>query len=180
MSRWLILNGALCKDDGSGDLDFLSVKKDFFRDRTHAEEITFWGESGECCARRCVEEREALLQWADDLHRARTSFLLFLSGALPPPQRTGLRQLCDKVQRACRIRRTCCILPLLAGETGVRELIGDYVGFVVGREARIIRQITERLPKVFADYIDDDNIGYISSIDESSNDESIGGQSGSD
>jgi len=180
LSRWLILNGALCKDDGSGDLDFLSVKKDFFRDRTHAEEITFWGESGECCARRCVEEREALLQWADDLHRARTSFLLFLSGALPPPQRTGLRQLCDKVQRACRIRRTCCILPLLAGETGVRELIGDYVGFVVGREARIIRQITERLPKVFADYIDDDNIGYISSIDESSNDESIGGQSGSD
>jgi hypothetical protein len=34
----------------------------------------------------------------------------------------------------------------LGGKIGVLELIGDYIGFVRGREASIIRQLTELLP----------------------------------
>jgi hypothetical protein len=34
----------------------------------------------------------------------------------------------------------------LGGEPGLLELIGGYVGFVCGREARIVRQLTEKLP----------------------------------
>ena len=40
---------------------------------------------------------------------------------------------------------------MLSGKSGVLELIGDYVGFVRGREARIIRQLTELLPDVNKD-----------------------------
>ena len=47
------------------------------------------------------------------------------------------------------------------------ELIVDFVGVVRGREARIIRQLTEMLPKAFVDNQNDVNSGE-SSIDESS------------
>ena len=43
------------------------------------------------------------------------------------------------------------------------ELIVDFVGVVRGREARIIRQLTEMLPKVFADLRDDANSSDASS-----------------
>jgi len=115
-SRWLILKGALCKDDDSGDLDIAIMKQDI-------------GTNG---LRR--EERKALLEWADNLHRPRTSFLLFFSGALSIPQ------------HAYRTRRNVSPLQRLGGKPGIMELIGDYVGFVRGREARIIRQLTEMMP----------------------------------
>ena len=41
---------------------------------------------------------------------------------------------------------------LLSGESSVLELIGDYVGFVRGREARIVRQLTELLPDFLFGY----------------------------
>ncbi len=115
ISNWLILNGALCKDDDSGELDVEIMKKDI----DHS-----W----------LIEERELLLEWANNLHRPRTSFLLFLSGALSGPN------------HGYSTRRIVSPLQLLAGQPGLRELIGDYVGFVRGREARIIRQLTEMLP----------------------------------
>jgi len=118
LSRWLILNGALCKDDDSGDLDVEIMKQDL----------------GGRNASDPVEERMALFEWANDLHRPRTSSLLFLSGALCAPK------------HAYSTRRSTSPMRLLSGNSGVLELIGDYVGFVRGREARIIRQLTEMLP----------------------------------
>ena len=123
LSRWLILSGALCKDDESGKLDI---------------EIA-WRDLGVRYGRksRSFKERKALLEWATDLHRARTSSLLFLSGALSRPK------------HAYRTRRNVSHVQLLGGKPGIRELIGDYVGFVRGREARIIRRLTEMLPNLF-------------------------------
>ena len=115
-SRWLILNGALCNDDDSGELNVELVKED----------LGFY---------LYAEERKLLLEWANDLHRPRTSFLLFLSGALSAPQ------------HAYSTRRSSP-LKVLSGMSGVMELIGDYVGFVRGREARIVRQLTEMLPSL--------------------------------
>ena len=117
LSRCLILSGALCKDDGSGDLDVEVMKQDLGPMRNIAR----------------AQEREALLEWATDLHRARFSFLLFTSGARSAPQ------------HAYRTRRSSP-LRILSGKSGVMELISDYTGIVRGREARIIRQLTEMLP----------------------------------
>ena len=124
LSRWLILNGALCRDDESGKLDV---------------EIA-WQDLGVRYGRNSnsFKERKALLEWANDLHRPRTSFFLFLSGAHSAPQ------------HAYSTRRSTSPLRILSGKSGVMELIGDYVGFVRGREARIIRQLTELLPNLLA------------------------------
>ena len=116
-SRWLILNGALCKDDDSGDLDVEVMKEDLGPMHNVAR----------------AQEREALLEWATDLHRARFSFLLFMSGARSAPQ------------HAYRTRRSSP-LKILSGNSGVMELIGDYTGIVRGREAKIIHQLTDMLP----------------------------------
>ena len=124
LNRWLILNGALCKDVESGELDV---------------EIA-WQDLGVRYGRNSnsFKERKALLEWANDLHRPRTSFFLFLSGAHSAPQ------------HAYSTRRSTSPLRILSGKSGVMELIGDYVGFVRGREARIIRQLTELLPNLLA------------------------------
>ena len=112
ITRWLILNGALCKDDESGELDVGIMQQDLG--------TTSWP----------VQERGALLEWANNLHRARTSFLLFLSGA-------------------CITRRSSAPARLLSGKSGVLKLVFDYTGgIVLGREAKIICQLTEMLPKI--------------------------------
>ena len=122
LSRWLILNGALCKDDNTGDLNVDIMKQDL-------------GDLGGTSWR--VRERKLLLEWADDLHQARTSFLLFLSGALSHPK------------HARRTRRSSSLVRILSGKPGVFELISDYTGIVCGREAKIIRHLTEMLPDLF-------------------------------
>ena len=137
LSRWLMLNGALCKDDDSGDLDIEIMRRDLGGAYP-------WLAKG----------RKALLEWANDLHRARTSFLLFLSGALSWPK------------HACNTRRTVSPLRLMAGKSGIFETIGDYVGIVCGREARIIRQLTEMLPKLIAELQVDTDSSNKSSSDE--------------
>ena len=125
LSRWLILNGALCKDDDSGNLDVKVMKQDLDPNLQNVPKLR---------RDELRRERVQLLEWANDLYRPRTSFLLFLSGALSDPE------------YACSTRRNVSSLQLLAGKPGIRELIGDYVGFVRGREACIIRQLTEKLP----------------------------------
>ena len=119
LGQWLILKGALCKGSNSENLDVETMKHDLLS--------RSW----------LVEKRARLLEWADDLHQARTSFLLFLSGALSAPQ------------NATSTRRSSSPVETLSGNPGVLELIGDYVGFVRGREERIIRQLTETLPDFF-------------------------------
>ena len=118
MTRWLILKGVLCKNDGSGDLDVEIMKQDL-------SPITL----------RRVQNRKALLEWANDLHRARTSFFLFLSGALS-----------SVPQHAHHTRRNGSPVKVLSGKSGVLELISAYTGVVRGRDAKIIRQLTELLP----------------------------------
>jgi hypothetical protein len=137
LSRWLILSGALCKDEGSGKLDVEIMKQDF------------GAYSGG------VEERDALLEWATDLHRARTSFLLFLSGALS-----------SSSPHAHRKPRSSSPVRLLSGKSGVLESICGYTGIVCGREAKIVRQLTEMLPMVIAEFPARPYV-YYSSDDES-------------
>ena len=127
ISRWLILRGAMCKDFQSGELDIDVMKKDL-NGNMH---------SGHSTTRRLIEERGLLLEWANDLHQARTSFLLFLSGALSRPK------------HAYSTRRCTSPLRNLGGKAGVLQSIGDYVGILRGREARIIRQLVELLPDVY-------------------------------
>ena len=129
LSRWLILNGALCKDDDSGDLDVEVMKEDLGPMHNVARAHI---------VRR--QEREALLEWATDLHRARFSFLLFMSGARSAPQ------------HAYRTRRSSP-LKILSGNSGFMELIGDYIGIVRGREATIVHQLTEMLPDLIDAYV---------------------------
>ena len=126
LSQWLILNGVLCKDDESGKLDFGTALQDLGV-RYGRNSYSF-------------PERKALLEWANDLHGARTSFLLFLTGTLSGPK------------HAHSSRRTVPPLHFLGGNPGIRELIGDYVGLVRGREARIVRQLTEMLPDLLSSY----------------------------
>ena len=40
---------------------------------------------------------------------------------------------------------------VFAGKSGIFEVIGDYVGILRGREARIVRQLAELLPGVTAE-----------------------------
>ena len=113
-----------CKDDDSGDLDLEIMKRDL-------DPIIHRGSRG--------EERRSLLEWANDLYRPRTSFLLFMSGALPAPQ------------QAPSTHHTRSSLQCFVGKPGILELIGNFIGVIVGREARIVRRLTELLPGVMAE-----------------------------
>jgi hypothetical protein len=67
-------------------------------------------------------------------------------------------------------QRVGCPLAVFCGKSGILEKIGDYVGIFRGREARIIRQLTELLPGVIADLDAIDAAQYRASGDESEND----------
>ena len=115
------------------------------------------------------------LEWANGLHQARASFLLFLSGVRSAQQhvqnthravsamnvlggKPGIRKLIFDFTGVVCGRE----VGLLRGKSKVLKLIGDYVGFVRGlhgREARIIHQLTTVLP----DLVDEE---YETSEDE--------------
>ena len=63
--------------------------------------------------------------------------------------------------------RRDCLLVMLSGTSGILELIGDYVGIIRGREARIIRQLTEILPGVIEELEDRETDSDESSSDDS-------------
>ena len=153
MSRWLILMGALCKD-GSSDLDLGLVKKDLNR------------------CEGCVTERHLLLEWAIGRHQTRQAFLVFLMGTISPhysplslhkllAEKLESEEATDRILDALPsnqhqqlwddllvAKQRSCPLRSLSGSLGVFETIGNYVGIVQGREARIIRQLTEILPEL--------------------------------
>ena len=174
LSRWLILMGALCKDDGTGDLDV-----DLMRDSL----IRFHGST---------EERLELLKWAREHHQSRSYFYMFLMGTLSEPKysATKLRnELLARNRSEKAVDRLLeCVPPdqyhllwadlfahrvgplaAFSGKSGILELIGDYVGIVRGREARIIRQLTELLPGLIEEL---ENRRYESSSDSDDSDES--------
>ena len=148
LSRWLILNGALCKDDNSGELDIDLMQGDL--DRTASSD----------------RERPELLKWAKVHHQSRSSFYVFLMGTLSAPaySATKLRHALMAKIRSERVvdrllgntppdqyrllwddlfPRRVCPLVAFSGKSGILELIGAYVGIMRGREARVVRQLTE-------------------------------------
>ena len=153
LSRWLILRGTLCTDDDTGDLDVDLMRGSLNR---------FNG------SRR---ERRRLLEWAREHHQSRSSFHVFSMGTLSVPtySATKLRDKLLARNRSEKVvdtilgntppdqchllcadlfpRRTCS-LAVFSGKSGILELIGDCVGILRGREARIVRQLTELLPDV--------------------------------
>jgi hypothetical protein len=154
LGKWLILKGAFCKDDDSGDLDLERMKRDLF----------FF---------RFIVNRHQFLEWAKRQNQAREAFLAFLMGALPPPDYSHLslrhllvqkleseeatdkilgslpssqyHQLWDDLLVAEKRARP---LSTLSGKSGVLETICDFLGVARGREARILRQLTEVSPKL--------------------------------
>ena len=70
VSRWLILRGALCKDEGTGDLDIDLMK--------HSLSQTDFDDDS-------ARERPELLKWAREHHQSRSSFDVFVMGTLPAP-----------------------------------------------------------------------------------------------
>jgi len=171
LSRWLILRGTLCTDDDTGDLDVDLMRQGLNR---------FEGS---------VQERPELLKWAREHHQSRSSFYLFLMGSLSTPtySATKLRdellarnrseKVVDRIlgntpPDQCHLlwadlfpRRTYS-LAVFSGKSGILELIGDCVGILRGREARIVRQLTELLPDVIIE-LDRETDGDESSSDDS-------------
>ena len=161
VSRWLILNGALCKDDDdSGELDVGLMRYCL-------------GPDFDDPARERPEPRERpeLLKWAREHHQSRSSFYAFLMGTLSalPYSATKLRESLLARNRSEKVvdrllgntlpdeyrllwddlfPRRVCPLAAFCGKSGILNLIGDYVGIMRGREARIVRQLTELLPDV--------------------------------
>jgi hypothetical protein len=150
LSRWMILRGALCKDDGTGDLDVNLVR------------------SSLNCFADSVAERRRLFEWAKEHHQSRSSLKTFLMGTLPAPEYSAtqlrnalLARICSEEVVDMILRHTTpdqhrlfwvdlfahrvCPLVVFSGKSAIFELIGEYVGIMRGREARIIRQLTEPL-----------------------------------
>ena len=159
VSRWLILRGALCKDDGTGDLDADLMKHSL-------GQADFGGDS--------ARERPKLLKWAREHHQSRSSFDVFLMGTLSAPTYSATTLRNELLVRLCSedvvdmilqntppdeyrllwnglFPRRDCLLVMLSGTSGILELIGDCIGIMRGREARIVRQLTELLPGVIVD-----------------------------
>ena len=121
LMRWSILRGALCTDGGELDMDIL---KQELGPRSSSR---LFGD-------RNAGKRALLLQWANDLHQRRGPFHTFMVGTFR--QKT----------HSYPTRKSLSPLRILGGQPGVLQVIGDFVGIVRGREARIIRQLAEVLP----------------------------------
>ena len=154
--------GALCKDDDTGDLDVGLMRQSLNR---------FEG------SQRERRRRPELLKWAREHHQSRSSFSVFLMGTLSKPQysATNLRNKLLARNRSEKVvdrllkntppdeyrllwddlfAHRVCPLAAFCGKSGILELIGGYVGIMRGREARIVRQLTELLPGVIEELED--------------------------
>ena len=154
LSRWLILRGTLC--DSTGDLDVDLIKSSLGFPASY------------------LVHDFVLMDWAKEHHQSRSSFDMFLMGTLPPPTysatklrdellaKIGIPSAVDRILAIappdqCRLlwddlfAHRVCNLTVFSGKSGILELIGAYVGTVRGREARIVRQLAERLPGIIAE-----------------------------
>ena len=155
LSRWLILRGTLCDSTGDLDVDLIRSSLGF-------------------PASFLVREQFVLMDWAKEHHQSRSSFDVFLMGTLPPPTysatklrdellaKIGIPSAVDRILAIappdqCRLlwddlfAHRVCNLSVFSGKSGILELIGAYVGTMRGREARIVRQLAERLPGIIAE-----------------------------
>ena len=162
VSRWLILRGALCEDGDTGNLNVGLMRQSLGRPAANGPEGSAAG------------ERPELLKWAKEHHQTRSSFDVFLMGTLPAPTysatklrdellaRIGTPSAVDRILAIASpdqsrllwddlFAHRVCNLAVFSGKSGILELIGDYVGTMRGREARIVRQLTELLPGIIAE-----------------------------
>jgi hypothetical protein len=165
LSRWLILRGVLCEDGDTGDLDVDLIKSSLESSLDPFDPFVQLGP-------RLVQERYELMEWAREHHQSRSSFDVFLMGTLPAPtySATNLRdELLARIGTPSAVDRILEIAPpdqrrllwddlfahrackMFSGKSGILELIGAYVGIMRGREARIVRQLAERLPGIIAE-----------------------------
>ena len=123
--RWLVLQGALCADGSSEEIE---------RDRDHLiyPEICFDRNKSEL---KLSSSYERLVGWAKEVTESHSSLKMFLLGALPPAP--------DKDQR-------CALLQCLSGHPGVREHIGNFVGLEVTKtkQLRFLRNVVDVLPSL--------------------------------
>ena len=125
--KWLILHGAFCRDGNvSGDIDVKTIKFNMGRLVNTSD-----GREG------FADIRRALLEWAVELHESRISFLTFLRGTLARVEGKAASPL------AC-----------LGGQSDIIGLVAEYSGLILGREARIIRQLVEVLPRIYRELED--------------------------
>ena len=124
LTRWLILRGALCAEDGTGELDMDILKQELGS-----------GTSPRLFGDHNARKREMILKWADELHQRRGPFHAFLFGTISRPK-----------VHSYPTRKSLSPLRNLGGQPGVLQVISDFAGIVRGREARIIRQLTAVLP----------------------------------
>ena len=161
MSRWLILNGALCQNDDTGALSGELLRQDL---------------------RESYSERKNLLDWAIEQHQCRKAFIMFLQGTLGIPDYSPQKLLAELTKRNRSERAANMILKntptgqykllwealhdnpvkLLREKRGILELISEFAGVMHGRGALIIRQLTETLPK----FISEEHALYTSDSDE--------------
>ena len=165
-SRWLILKGALCRNDDS----FL-VDQDVLR-RDLRPKIT---RSADDDAVTLSDERTQLLEWAEEAVSTHDAFRVFLLGTLTPPafttsllhQRLSARLDSDDAadmiignmphsQRCLLwnkviVSRFQSLLQCFSGKLGILETIADYVGVKKGRDLRILRQVAHLLPAFIKD-----------------------------
>ena len=129
--RWLILNGAFCRNEDNHHecLDIKIMKK-----------CLGWTSFCHSSRRQYAYARQDLLEWATELNETRTSFLTFLKGTVSRQEGKVTSPI------AC-----------LGRESGIMELMADYLGAIRGREARIIRQLIELLPGVHMDLEDEES-----------------------
>ena len=113
--RWFVLQGALCADTSSEEMD---------EDRIYP---TYHVVAVSPARKRMASSYKRLVEWAKEVTQCHSSVVMFLLGTLPPAPDT------DK-------SRT---LQCLSGFPGVRKHIGDFVGMEVTKRKhlRILRNV---------------------------------------
>ena len=123
VARWLVLQGALCADASSQEIEKYRLYP------------TDYG--GDNNRKRMANLCQLLVEWAEEVTQTHSAFVMFLLGTLPPAP--------DKKQS-----RT---LQCLSGHPGVRNHIGDFVGLEVTKRTQlgILRSVIDVFPS-FIDY----------------------------
>jgi len=134
---WFVMNGALCKDDGSrsGDLDISKMKAGLTRSWSNFSSRYVFSEA-----------RRHLLKSAKEMWQPRLSFQTFMMGTLSR-------------KHAYNTRRNSTPLAVFSGKSGILELICDFVGIVRGRDACIVRNLVELLPGVHEEIEEEEEQG---------------------
>jgi len=117
--RWFVLQGALCADASSEEID-----EDCIYPKDHVTVSS--------ARERIASSYKRLVEWAEMVIQTHSAVVMFLGGTLPPAP--------DTVQS-----RT---LQCLSGHPGVRKHIGDFVGMEVTKreDLRILRNVVDVLP----------------------------------